>query len=352
MEKTKCASVAIMTGAPTILDHLGVLSAIQGIPLIVNSHETYAFAKRYYPMLNTAYKDPIDLSLSYLADNFEVIFQTGKYWAMELMPMLKLLYRKKIRIIYCPHGNSDKGHSLTKIEQHPPQDVHLIYGDHMLDHLNKTHYIEKIDKTIRTGNYRLPFYLEHQEFFDQITIKEVFDQFDKKRPTILYAPTWPNQENSTTFFQEGCDLIEQTDSDFNLIVKLHPFLERYYPAETWHIVEKYQDKKNVLFLHDFPLIYSLLNHCDLYVGDFSSIGYDCLVLDKPLFFLKQPNQESLIASCGMAIPESTHALNFITKNLNENRLGYQLKRQAVARYVFGDTVAPEILNQQIQNLLE
>ena len=103
--------VAILTGPDTYLDHLGVLSQILQIPLIVTEEETYLAAKEFYPGIDIHYRDIADLSLHFLAENFEVIFQSGKFWNVELKGVIQLLYRKTLRFVFCPHGNSDKGFS-------------------------------------------------------------------------------------------------------------------------------------------------------------------------------------------------------------------------------------------------
>ncbi len=136
-------SIAIITGPETYLDHLGVLSAILDLPLIVTEEKTFDLAKQCYPDLNVALNDFSELSMEFLATNYDAIFQTGKFWAAELRPAMELLFRKKMRFIFCPHGNSDKGHSQ---QNHVEQDISLVYGDHLHDLLKQTGAIHKISR--------------------------------------------------------------------------------------------------------------------------------------------------------------------------------------------------------------
>src|ERR1700722_7700651 len=180
-------SVAIITGPETHLDHLGVLSSLLEIPLIVTDEKTFRLAKQFYPNLDVSQHDFSELSLEYLAANFDVIFHTSKFWVADLRPSLELLFRKKMRFVFCPHGNSDKGHSL---QNHVEQDVSLVYGDHLHDLLKQTGAAQKIEHIARTGNYRYPYYLRHRSFYDRLADTLVFQRFSEQKPIAFYAPTW------------------------------------------------------------------------------------------------------------------------------------------------------------------
>jgi hypothetical protein len=337
-------SVAILTGPATHLDHLGILSALLEIPLIVTEEETYRQALAYYPQLDVQFQEMSTLSIDYLAREFDVIFESGKLWAVELKPFIELLHRKQIRFVFCPHGNSDKGYSL---QHHVEQDMALVYGDHLYDHLKKTGALEKIGSTVYTGNYRFPFYRKHQTFYDQIAEEKIFSRFQKQKPTILYAPTWQDKENPTSFFRTTDSLVEQLSDHFNLIIKLHPFLIADHPGEVLRIVHRYENHSSILFLDDFPPIYPILARCDLYLGDFSSIGYDFLAFDKPLYFSAPGN--SCLHRCGLEIP-STQAKRmkaFLEETLEEAKTAFSRLRQETYLYAFGMEKTPEELRRVV-----
>ena len=167
-------AVALMTGRENLLDHLGVLSHCLDIPLIVSDERVYALAREFYPGLDVTHKELCELTLEYFAQNFDIIFETGKFFAAELAPFIELLFQKKMRFVYCPHGNSDKGHSL---EAHVDQDISLVYGDHLLDLLQRTGAAHKIKQIFKTGNYRHAYYLKHREFYDGLADRLVFQRF-------------------------------------------------------------------------------------------------------------------------------------------------------------------------------
>lgn len=345
-------AAAISTGPATHLDHLGVLASLLKIPLIVTEEEVYQLAKTFYPMAQLERKEPYELSLDYLASSFDVLFGCGKFWAAELLPLFSLFSQKKMRFVFCPHGNSDKGHSLSSS---PLQDLSLVYGEHMLSLLKKT----AKDAYITTGNYRYEFYRTHKAFYDRLASEHLY--FEKGKKTILYAPTWQSNENPTSFFEMCAPLIEQLPSSFNLILKLHPFLEEDYPSQTYRLISCYEHHPRIVFLKDFPPVYPLLSYADLYLGDFSSVGYDFLAFDKPMFFFnplqkdQKKDQGLFLHRCGMQVPSLKNAkalYQFVEDNLEKNQTLFSSIRKEIYAYAFGNEKAPEQLYREICNALK
>ncbi|MBS0615190.1 MAG: CDP-glycerol glycerophosphotransferase family protein [Verrucomicrobia bacterium] len=310
--------IAIHTGVSSYLDHLGPLSILLNIPMIVSDPLVYQDARRYYPDLNLTCMNPSDLSLPFLAENFDVILSSGHYWAVELIPLLKLFCQKDMRVIYCPHGNSDKGWSRSK-----PliKDLTFIYGPQMLARL------DDVKDYIVTGNYRFPYYLERKDFYDKLLAEELAGRLSPLKKTLLYAPTWNDPENPTTFFTD-CENLLKDLSSYNVIVKLHPFLFDDHPIEVEKIKQNFPD---AVFLLNFPPIYPILNYCDAYVGDFSSIGYDFLSFDKPLFFLTE--SKGILSQTGLVLPSHDKG-SFIEKNWQAD---LKHKRQEIYQYAFGES---------------
>lgn len=346
---TSTKSVAILTGPSTHLDHLGVLSAILEIPLIVTEERTFELAKRYYPQCQTVLMEIGDLSLEFLCSHFDVIFESGKFWAFELKPFMELLFHKKMRFVFCPHGNSDKGHSLRT---HPHQDISLVYGQHLYDHLKTTGALDSTQAVVTTGNYRYPFYKKYQTFYDQIAEQEIFSRFQQEKPILLYAPTWQDRENPTSFFQAAEQIIEQLTASYNLIIKLHPFLIEDHPGMILNMQCRYENHPGVHFLDEFPPIYPLLKRCAIYLGDYSSVGYDFLAFDRPLYFFNPIEEKAAtrrftgLATCGIEIPHSRkHDLrSFFQETID---LDLSLKRQQLYTYAFGSERMPEEIQKDI-----
>ncbi len=336
---------AILTGPDTYLDHLGVISYIMKMPLFITEQETYKTALTFYPQIQSIQKEAQDLDASFLSENFDVLFESGKFFALQLGPILELLYKKKMRFIYCPHGHSDKGHSAKNFAT---QDISLIYGNHMKDLLCKTGAMSSIQSIIITGNYRLPFYQKYRSFYDSLTHQHVSSKLSSRKKTALYAPSWQDGENPTSFFNSIEKIIRELKDDFNLVIKTHPFLEKFHPAETFRVLERYKDDPNVLFLTHFPSIYPLLQVCDLYIGDYSSIGYDFLAFDKPLYFLipeHAPNFE--LHSAGFIIPPKENISTFIQNTWEENTKGKTEIRRATYYYAFGEEKSFNLLEKEI-----
>ncbi len=338
-------AVAILTGPATHLDHLGILSAIIGIPLIVTDPYTFQLAKKYYPQIDVHLMDLSDLSLDYLCQHFDVIFESVKFWSAELKPTMELFYQKKMRFVYCPHGNSDKGHSL---KDHPSQDFCLVYGDHLIEHLKNTGAFQHIQGIIPTGNYRYAFYQQWRSFYDSIIEEEIFSQLSHHKPTLLYAPTWQDSENQSSFFSLTDHLIHQLGSQYNLLIKPHPFLIEDHPEKILALADRCSTHPSIRIIENLPLIYPLLNRCDLYLGDYSSIGYDFLAFNRSLYFY-QPSGQSRLSTCGLSIAPSQLDSIATLITLNDHR--YEEKRKSLYQYAFGLERTPEVLRDQINTAL-
>ena len=144
------------------------------------------------------------------------------------------------------------------------------------------------------GNYRLQFYQKNRSFYDSLL------SFDQKKRTLLYAPTWKDSDSATSFFDYGAKILSELPSDWNLVIKLHPLLEARNPAQFYPIAKLAAQKSNAFLIQDFPPVYPILAQADVYLGDFSSIGYDFLAFQRPLYFLPTTHPGRL-HSCGRLI---------------------------------------------------
>jgi len=323
--------LAISTGPYTHLDHIGVLSSLLNIPLVVTDPHAYALARTYYPSLNVSLVEESDLSLGYLATHFDLLLGCGKFWAIELLPLFRLFCQKNMRLLFCPHGNSDKGYSSRLPVE---QDLLLVYGEHMIQLLKDTSALECARGYIVTGNYRLSYYKKHQPFYDQC-VRDLIQKKTKK--TLLYAPTWEDKENPTSFFEGCAKLVDALSKEYTLLIKPHPLLFEGPKAAQAHALA--QQYKEAFFILDFPCIYPLLAHTDIYIGDFSSIGYDFLAFDKPLFFLSAANTP--LHKCGTVIPKEEKDIAAFLEAHAQKDLSKE--RQALYKYAFGKEKSPENL---------
>lgn len=308
--------IGVHTGGAHYLDHLGVLCEGLNIPLYVTELSTLEAAQEFYPCLQVHYIDIQDLSLSFLVERADVIFESGHTFATELLPLWELLYRKKMRVVYCPHGNSDKKSPRLR------KDLTLIYGDHMKTHLFQTGEDCLVEKMVPTGNYRAIHDQGRKSWIDKKLEKLLAGRLDKDKKTVFYAPTWESQG----WYERTVRVIEEVSSEFNLLMRLHPFMEELYPIEH----EKIKGC-SVIDLASFPAIYPILRKADYYLGDFSSIGYDFLSLNKPLFFLDR--YEGEIFDCGIVL-QHHHPYGTQLKAFNESQ-ELSLKRKRLSEKVFG-----------------
>ncbi len=273
--------------ATNIIDHLAPLCDLFKAPIITSDESNVKIAKKYYPNLDIINKDLEAMSPDYLTKYFDVIMHST-FWNKKRAKMRFLLsekkYKKQLRFLFTPHGNSDKGHFHPIMENFAEQDISLIYGNKMLDFIKEKNDNKSINNYIIIGNIRYNYYLKSKSFFDSIIQNQITKNFDSKKKIILYAPTWKDNENSSSFFDINDNMINKLSKKYNLIIKLHPRLEEHFLGRIIHFKEKYKNQKNIKILSLFPLIYPLLNVSDLYLGDYSSVGYDFLKYNRPMFF--------------------------------------------------------------------
>lgn len=343
-------SAAISTGPSTHLDHLAIITEMMGIPLIIPDFATSELCKEFYPKIDSFYIPYDELTLDYLAENFDVIYECGKFWTVELLPLFEQFYKKKMRLVFCPHGNSDKGHSLNLSEIPLIQDISLVYGSQMKDQLKKTGALKHTRHLVETGNLRYLFYQKHKAHFDQLAEQKVFSHFNSSLPLILYAPTWNTRESPTSFFSSVAALIEELTPSYRLLIKLHPLLEENEPALYHRLIGKYEGLENLLFLTDFPPIYPLLEKTDLYIGDYSSIGYDFLLYDRPLYFITH-KEKTLLQQCGMTIEKPENIRKILDETVEKNRSALSEKRKKLYRYAFGENRDGEKVKMEIEKRL-
>ncbi len=335
-------------------DHLAPICVAMGIPLLLTNDKHALEAQHFYPDLQVLLVDLQDVNLEYLVKNFDVFFQS-QFWPRHdfyrQCQQWEQLYHKTVRNVHCPHGFSDK---IFWHEKSAWEDILLVYGDNMFDLLKTAGVYEYLYTTVRTGNYRYLYYRQHQVFFDRLVEEQIWNRLDPSKMTILYAPTNNEVENFTSFFQAN-ELLDRLPSDYNLVIKLHPHLEETDAPRLYATMGKYENKSNVLFIKDFPLVYPILARSDIYVGDMSSIGYDFLTFNRPMFFLNQLQRDAkedrnlFLYRCGYEVKREQYK-NFyqlLESQLPFDQERYGAIRQEVYRYTFGEEVPFDLLRKAI-----
>lgn len=326
------------------IDHLAVAAIIMDIPYLFLDEECYNLAKRFYPGLNAYLEDNHLFSKELLVQQYDVSFMSDLYdrrIMKEQFGPFEHKYNKLWRNVHVPHGFSDKGFYLGKSAM---EDILLLYGQNMIDLLKAFGKWENINRYVISGNYRYTYYLQHAQFYQDIFEKEIQSRFDKKRPLILYAPTWMDFEQSGSFFEAYSYLLDHLPSDFNMVVKLHPRLELDDIVSYHRIIGEYEERHNIAFLTEFPLVFPILANTDIYIGDMSSIGYDFLAFDKPLFLLNRQNRDLetdrrlFLFRCATEIkPDQYRNLyHIIDKSLDQDQAKFSLLRKQMWAYTFGE----------------
>jgi len=326
-----------------------------GIPLIVTEEEIADLAKKYYPHLNVFLWNYLEAPQK-IVQSAEIVFCClPRDLFDEIFFFAQKLLAKRVHTIWCPHGNSDKGHSSFFMEALKKEQVALIYGKKMIDFLMKKHVFDQLKAYVLIDNFRYGFFKLHQMFYRQIVQKEISGHLLPGKKNILYAPTWQDYENSSSFFEATDILIKNLPAEYNLIVKIHPNIFLTQEARIEVLKEKTHEQKGILILTQFPPIYPLLHDIDIYVGDMSSIGYDFLTFDKPMFFLNQNRRDSKIDPglylfrCGVEVlPEQySEIYQIIAKHIPYDKRDFSEARKEVYRYTFGVEKSLERLREEI-----
>lgn len=330
---------------PHFIDHLVPVASLMNIPILFLDERSYELGRHYYPNIQAKLEDNSLFSLEYLIKNYDVSFMAepwNRNYIQNYLAELENHYQKKWQNVFCPHGFSDKGFYFDLC--YTGAEVYLIYGNNQIDLLKGRGMWRETDRYVTTGNYRFTYYKQHTQFYEEIFQKEIASRFDKKRPIILYAPTWQDLEQSSSFEEAYSHILDGLPSDYNLIVKVHPRFEIDEVIEFQRIIGSYEHKKNIHFLSEFPPVFPLLAHAEIYIGDMSSIGYDFLAFDKPLFLLNKhkldpkTDRRLFLYRCATEIkPEQySEIYKIIENNIDQDAERNSSARKEMWEYSFGE----------------
>jgi CDP-glycerol glycerophosphotransferase (TagB/SpsB family) len=259
----------IFDDSPHYLDHLAPFCALLGWPLIVCDERIAALCKKFYPMTQLIEADFFHLNLPACV----VSCNSRPSLTLALGPLSSW----QGRLIWLPHGQSDKGWKSPYFEALGTEDLLLVYGDRMREVLRRKNI--RLPQ-ISVGNYRWQFYQTHRSFYNQLLDQQLrIDQY------VLYAPTWNDSEQNGSFWAAFDSLIHAVPPEQHLLIKVHPNIEKLEPGKLERCRGKIASLPHVSFIDEFPPVYPLLDRATAYIGDMSSIGYDYLRFGRPLFFL-------------------------------------------------------------------
>ncbi len=310
---------------------MGPLAATLQIPFLLAEEEMLELALRYYPFASSSFHD---FSLARLASDFDLLIES-RYFQPHLKALFWDLHRKKMHLVFCPHGQSDKGLTSALLAPYATQDIVLHYGPLMLEMLAQQGIYPQ--KRVQIGNFRHAFYLAHKSFYDRLAEEEIFSGLSKG-PTILYAPTWRDAEDSSSFFQIGREVVKQLPEGWNLIYKVHPLLPRRDAPLFYRLTDLAASHPRVRLVSTFPPVYPILDRVDAYLGDGSSVGYDFLLYEKPMFFFS--SRRSPLHACGQTVDQK-QLFSTLESSL-------QKEKRALYLRAFGPSLSARELSEAIQ----
>lgn len=333
------------------IDHLGPLCALLEIPLVVTEEDLAIQIQNFYPNIQVFYFSSLTLPEKIISLVDTLIVCTPKVLVEEVFFLAQKLSQKNIQTVWCPHGNSDKGRLCFHMEALDKEEIALVYGQKMIDFLKDKHVFSQIKEVIKVSNYRLKYYLENKKFYDLL----IRNKIPLGTKTVLYAPTWKDAEDSSSFYEATEYLVNNLPSDWKLVIKPHPNLARQDEIRYDCLVHKYLVNPRVVFLKDFPPIYPLLSVVDIYIGDFSSIGYDFLYFNKPMFFLNKTDRDAFtdlglyLYRCGVEIKKKdfSRVYDIIQRFLIEEPYDFCKIREQLYNYTFEEYVSLDTLREEI-----
>jgi CDP-Glycerol:Poly(glycerophosphate) glycerophosphotransferase len=293
---------------PHYVEHLAFLCRLLDMPMIVGDERSLAAARDWYPPhlevlvreteLAEALTGTQPLIRDYMgrlaAEGFDVFF----YSHMLMREMVEaIIGDSDRRIVQCPHGFSEKrqqwaGHVIDG-------DAALLYGQLALDQLAEFGVLDRLGPRCLIGAARYHYYIEHREFFDGVVEAKVLGPLGRGRRRILYVPTWSDAIGSSSLTAAFELLIRELPGDSDLVVKLHPHAENPIHRESTEAIARLADRAgNVLLVRDAPLTYPLIAAADAVITDMSSIAYDCLIFDCPIYLFNQNQGKGAVDPAG------------------------------------------------------
>ena len=316
-----------------LLDHIAPLASLWNIPLIADDEETANLAKMYYPEVQTRFWPDMAFRLKEIANEFDTLVNC-QYWEPALKECFRTVYKKEMQLMFCPHGQSDKGYKSPLLECYKFQDIVLLYGQLLQDMLIELNIWDGTKPHIQVGNYRLEYHQLHKERETDLAHQYVFSKLNPANQTLLYAPTWNDADGATSFFLHAEQLIRELPSHWNLIIKLHPLLPERDPALFFRILALEENRPNFIVVHQFPLIYAILEKINAYLGDYSSIGYDVLFFRIPMFFWKIPHLPTArLHACGQILDPTKNTWDQIESGITKGG-EFISQQRALYQYAF------------------
>lgn len=191
---------------------------------------------------------------------------------------------KTKRWVHIFHGIADKGWTYSKSAL--DYDKNFLIGKKALKRFKeKGIYMQGRSRFKLIGLTRLDYCTANKN--DKELQKKIYDRYglDSTRNTVMHAPSW----GELSCIDSAPDIIKYCiENGLNLLIKPHPnlFTLDYREEIFKEIYEAVEKHSNIVLVPEKDSdISPLFLITDLLISDFSSVGFEFLVMNKPVVFI-------------------------------------------------------------------
>lgn len=197
---------------------------------------------------------------------------------LETYHIKKSYLRKDIHYVYYPHG---QGSTNLTLRAHATDHYDTVFttGKHQQEEEKIFNKKYKLNRTLFEFGYPL--------LDDMIKTYESNKKADnKKKKTILIAPSWQKDNIVDLCLDEILDNIK--DEDYDIIVRPHPQQVRHKKEFFDQMKKKFEESKNIDIQTDFSKTSTVFD-ADLVITDWSDIGFEyAFTTKKPVLYIDTP----------------------------------------------------------------
>lgn len=263
---------------------LPLINALGGV-VLTTDQVVFQYLRRNFPEIEVLqYIDPAMMQASLQRQEVDALVISDHY-----THFFDDLRQHGCYLINTLHGVTLKPHLLLYSFDH--YDLTLLPGKFLYDRILESGMVTYSHRLEVVGLPKLDPLFRGQWNRSQLLGEWGFDD----QPTVLYAPTWNNQEQKrmdSSLDWRMLERLERWPSDYNLIIKLHPNTYRL-ELDLLHglrgIVEQHANmvlvEDDSRYMVDTVPLYAL---SDLLLGDVSSVNIDYYATGKPMLLMRRP----------------------------------------------------------------
>lgn len=344
-------------------DHLLPLCHLLNLPCYMLSADDNELCQTIYPGVDLKLIDYRFFTPELLIEQHELLL-FSEFWKQnsfyEAFKEIEKSCGKHLKKVYCPHGFSDKSFYLRHCKD---EEYSLLYGQNMVDMLKEIDSLPQNYAVV--GNYRERYYNNFKRQLDHTIDTLLEGKLPHDAPIALYAPTWDDAEGGSTLMEHSRSIIKGMPDGWSLIIKPHPRSETLVDEQDsqayfnyQRLLGEFESHRNLLFLERCPLIYPLLNRCSVYIGDTSSVGFDFLYFNRPLYLIDLLGKQrqigrSTLFDCGETFKadEVGNLWQSIEKQHAGGQDAYEAKRQKMYDYTFGSRLELKEVAERVWQML-